>query len=173
MAEASAAGGGNGGAATDPGPDAEIAILFTSGATGPPKGVRYLHRQLAAQRDALAATYGIGDDDRLVAAFAPFALYGPTLGVPTALADADVTKPGELTADALDAACRAIRATMVFASPAALANVVRTARCRPLVARRPRRRAAAVQRGRAGAVRDAARRCRALPPAPPCTRPTA
>ena len=31
------------------------AVLFTSGATGPAKGVRYLHAQLAAQRDALAA----------------------------------------------------------------------------------------------------------------------
>ena len=110
-----------------PDPDDEMAILFTSGATGPAKGVRYLHRQLAAQRDALARTYGISDDDRLVAAFAPFALYGPALGVPIALADGDVTKPGELTARALDDACAALSATMVFASPAALANVVRTA----------------------------------------------
>ena len=110
-----------------PGPDDDVAILFTSGATGPPKGVRYRHRQLAAQRDALAATYGISDDDRLVAAFVPFALYGPALGVPTALADADVTRPGKLTARALDDACLAVSATMVFASPAALANVVRTA----------------------------------------------
>ena len=111
---------------SDPGPDDEMAILFTSGATGPAKGVRYRHRQLAAQRDALAATYGISDGDRLVAAFAPFALYGPALGVPTALADADVTKPGTLTARALDDACRAVGATLVFASPAALANVVAT-----------------------------------------------
>ena len=115
------------GPVSDPGPDDEMAILFTSGATGPAKGVRYRHRQLAAQRDALAATYGIAGEDRLVAAFAPFALYGPALGVPTALADADVTKPGTLTARALDDACRAVGATLVFASPAALANVVATA----------------------------------------------
>jgi len=107
--------------------DALAAILFTSGATGPAKGVRYRHGQLAAQRDALAATYGITDDDRLVAAFAPFALYGPALGVPTALTDCDVTTPGKLTVDSLDEACREIGATMAFASPAALANVVATA----------------------------------------------
>ncbi len=102
------------------------AVLFTSGATGPAKGVRYTHGQLAAQRDALAATYAISLDDRLVAAFAPFALYGPALGIPTALPDVDVTKPGELTVDALDAACTRIGATLAFASPAALANVAAT-----------------------------------------------
>ncbi len=111
----------------EPGPDAPAAILFTSGATGPAKGVWYRHGQLAAQRDALAATYQITAADRLVAAFAPFALYGPALGVPTALTDCDVTTPGKLTAEALDEACREIGATMAFASPAALANVVATA----------------------------------------------
>ncbi len=111
----------------EPGPDAAAAVLFTSGATGPAKGVRYRHGQLAAQRDALAATYEITDADRLVAAFAPFALYGPALGVPTALTDCDVTTPGELTAQALDDACCELGATMAFASPAALANVVATA----------------------------------------------
>jgi acyl-coenzyme A synthetase/AMP-(fatty) acid ligase len=113
---------------TEPAADAPAAVLFTSGATGPAKGVRYLHAQLGAQRDALAATYSITSDDRLVAAFAPFALYGPALGIPTALPDVDVTKPGQLTADALDAACRRIGATLAFASPAALANVTTTAR---------------------------------------------
>ncbi len=110
-----------------PSGDAPAAVLFTSGATGPAKGVRYLHAQLAAQRDALALTYEITGDDRLVAAFAPFALYGPALGIPTALPDVDVTKPGELTAAAFEAACRRIDATLGFASPAALDNVTVTA----------------------------------------------
>ena len=111
----------------EPDGDQPAAVLFTSGATGPAKGVRYLHRQLAAQRDALAATYDITDADRLVAAFAPFALYGPALGIPTALPACDVTKPAQLTATMLDDACRRIDATMAFASPSALANVVATA----------------------------------------------
>ena len=114
-----------------PAGDADAAVLFTSGATGPAKGVRYTHGQLASQRDALAATYEITDDDRLVAAFAPFALYGPSLGVSTALTDCDVTAPGALTAQALDDACRAVSATMAFGSPAALANVVATAEAAP------------------------------------------
>ena len=103
------------------------AVLFTSGATGPAKGVRYTHGQLCAQRDALQTTYRITSSDRFVAAFAPFALYGPALGICTGLADMDVTSPSTLTATALNDACRRIGATMVFASPAALHNVVETA----------------------------------------------
>ena len=103
------------------------AVVFTSGATGPAKGVRYTHGQLCAQRDIVRATYDIGPDDRFVAAFAPFAVFGPALDIVTGFADMDVTAPATLTAAALDDACRRIDATMVFASPAALANVVRTA----------------------------------------------
>jgi olefin beta-lactone synthetase len=111
----------------EPHRDAPAAVLFTSGATGPAKGVRYTHRQLEAQRDALMATYAITSDDRLVAAFAPFSLYGPAMGITSALPDVDVTAPATLTATALEQACAAVEATLVFASPAALTNVVDTA----------------------------------------------
>ena len=110
-----------------PSSSSEAAVLFTSGATGPAKGVRYTHQQLCNQRDALQHTYNITRDDRFVAAFAPFALFGPALGITTGLADMDVTSPSTLTATALNDACERIGATMVFASPAALANVLKTA----------------------------------------------
>jgi acyl-coenzyme A synthetase/AMP-(fatty) acid ligase/pimeloyl-ACP methyl ester carboxylesterase len=107
--------------------DDPAAVVFTSGATGPSKGVRYSHAQLAAQRDALVRLYGITPDDRLVAAFAPFALYGPAMGITSVVPDMDVAAPATLAADALGDAVAAIDATMVFASPAALRNVVATA----------------------------------------------
>ena len=110
-----------------PGPDDEAAVVFTSGATGPAKGVVYRHRQVEANRDALIALYSLTSADRLVAAFAPFALYGPAMGIASAVPDIDVTKPGELDATRLADAVRAVGATLVWASPASLQNVVATA----------------------------------------------
>jgi acyl-CoA synthetase (AMP-forming)/AMP-acid ligase II/pimeloyl-ACP methyl ester carboxylesterase len=122
------AGAGAAGETLDhPSPDDLAAVVFTSGATGPSKGVVYRHRQLMAQRDALMERYEITSSDRLVAAFAPFALYGPTMGITSIVPDMDVTKPGTLTAHTLADAAGAVDATLVFASPAALANTVATA----------------------------------------------
>ncbi|HEY6747963.1 MAG TPA: alpha/beta fold hydrolase [Mycobacteriales bacterium] len=108
------------------GPDEDCAVVFTSGATGPAKGVVYTQRQVVAQLSLLRETYGLGPEDRFVAAFAPFALLGPALGIGSAVPDIDVTAPGTLTAAALADAAAAIDATVVFASPAALRRVAAT-----------------------------------------------
>jgi acyl-coenzyme A synthetase/AMP-(fatty) acid ligase/pimeloyl-ACP methyl ester carboxylesterase len=109
-----------------PSPNSVAAVLFTSGATGPAKGVVYRHRQLEAQRDLVRRAFDVEPDDRLVAAFAPFALFGPALGITSVVPHMDVTEPGTLTARALADAVSAVDATLVFAAPAALRNVVRT-----------------------------------------------
>jgi acyl-coenzyme A synthetase/AMP-(fatty) acid ligase/alpha-beta hydrolase superfamily lysophospholipase len=110
-----------------PGPLDEAGIGFTSGATGPAKGVIYRHRQLQAQRDALISLYGINESDSLVAAFGPFSLLGTLMGIPSVVPDMKVTSPGSLTARALADAADRVEATLVFASPAALRNVASTA----------------------------------------------
>lgn len=112
---------------TAPSPDAPAAVLFTSGSTGPAKGVVYTHGQLSAVRDALATQYDVGVGTGLVAGFAPFALLGPALGARSVAPDMDVTAPRTLSAKAVAASVAAADATVVFLSPAALANVVATA----------------------------------------------
>ena len=103
-------------------------MVFTSGATGPAKGVVYTHGQLEAQRDLLAAAYAV--DRRRPAGRRVRAVRRSTdrrWGYRPAVPDMDVTSPGTLTAAALADAVAAVDATLVFASPAALVNVMATA----------------------------------------------
>lgn len=110
----------------EPGADADCAVVFTSGATGPAKGAVYRHRQVRAQVDLVLATYDLQPDDTFVAAFAPFSILGPALGLGSSVPDIDVTAPQTLTAARLADAVAAVDARIVFASPAALRRVVDT-----------------------------------------------
>jgi acyl-CoA synthetase (AMP-forming)/AMP-acid ligase II/pimeloyl-ACP methyl ester carboxylesterase len=110
-----------------PSTDDIAAVLFTSGSTGPAKGVVYTHDQLSAVAETLSEQYGIGVGTGLVAGFAPFALLGPALGARSVTPDMIVTSPKTLTARAVADAVAAVDATVLFLSPAAVANVVATA----------------------------------------------
>ncbi|MBD5785023.1 alpha/beta fold hydrolase [Cellulosimicrobium terreum] len=111
----------------EPGPDDPAAVLFTSGSTGPAKGVLYTHGRLSALCGALGAHLGVGPETGLVTGFAPFALLGPALGTRSVTPDMDVSSPRTLTARAVADAVRATGALLVFLSPAAILNVVETA----------------------------------------------
>ncbi len=104
----------------------DAAVLFTSGSTGPAKGVVYTHGQLSALRDALGDHFDVHEDSGLVTGFAPFALLGPALGTRSATPEMDVSAPRTLTATAVARAVRESAAKIVFLSPAAVTNVVAT-----------------------------------------------
>lgn len=113
--------------ALPPSSNGDAVVVFTSGATGPAKGVVYRHDRLLAQRDALARAYGIGSDDGLIAAFAPWAVLGPALGIPSAIPDMDLTDASTLTATRFAQAAAAVRGTIAWTSPTALRAIVSTA----------------------------------------------
>ncbi|MBH0128774.1 alpha/beta fold hydrolase [Salinibacterium sp. NK8237] len=111
----------------EPRAEDDAAILFTSGSTGPAKGVVYRHGQLSALRDVLARHFEVTADTGLVTGFAPFALLGPALGTRSVTPAMDVSSPRTLTARAVAAAVEASGGSMVFLSPASILNVVATA----------------------------------------------
>lgn len=106
----------------------DAAILFTSGATGPAKPVAYSREKIAATRDLLLSHYRFTDDDTLVAAFAPWAVLGPLLGIASVIPSMDPSRPGTLTATALTEAMEHAGGTVMWMSPAALRSVLSGAR---------------------------------------------
>ena len=106
--------------------DSEIAaVLYTSGATGPAKGVVYTHGQLCALAAAIQEEFSITDDDGIAAAYIPFALYGPAWGVAVWLPKINVIAPGKLSTEHLREALDVVNGTILFAAPAPLRNVIK------------------------------------------------
>ncbi len=94
------------------------AILFTSGATGVPKGVIYTHGIFVAQTEMIRDAYGIEPGEVDVACFALFALFSIAMVVTVVLPDMDFSRPGSIDPATLVKAVSDRKATMSFASPA-------------------------------------------------------
>lgn len=65
----------------EPPPDATAIIMYTSGTTGPPKGVPISRRAIAADVDALAQAWAWTADDTLVHGLPLFHVHGLVLGL--------------------------------------------------------------------------------------------
>ena len=71
------------------------AIVFTTGSTGPPKGVVYFHSQMEGQVESIKQEFDIKSDDVDFPIFPLFVLFSTAWGIPAVLPNMDPTKPAE------------------------------------------------------------------------------
>jgi len=98
--------------------DEVAAILFTSGSTGPPKGVVYEHGMFNAQVHAIQTHYGIEPGEVDLPTFPLFALFSPAMGMTSVIPDMDPTRPACVDPAKIVEAVRDHRVTNTFGSPA-------------------------------------------------------
>lgn len=94
------------------------AIIFTTGSTGPPKGVLYPHRIFERQVAEIQAFYGIQPEEIDVPGFPLFGLFNAAMGVTTVIPQMDFTRPAQVDPRKFVAHIRDWEATQAFGSPA-------------------------------------------------------
>ncbi|HWB12369.1 MAG TPA: fatty acid CoA ligase family protein [Pirellulales bacterium] len=94
------------------------AIIFTTGSTGPPKGVLYRHGNFDRQVEEIRDFYGIGPGEIDLACFPLFGLFNCAMGVTTVVPDMDASRPAMADPANLVEAIRDWGVTQSFASPA-------------------------------------------------------
>lgn len=108
-------------AASDPGDLA--AILFTSGSTGPAKGVCYEHGMFDAQVRLIRETYGITPGEIDLPLLPIFALFNPALGLTTIVPEIDPRHPAEVDPARIVQAIHQEKVTTSFGSPTLWAKI--------------------------------------------------
>ena len=104
-------------------PDEPAAIIFTTGSTGPPKGVCYEHGVFHAQLQLIRDYYKIGPGEVDQPAFPLFALFSIGLGARAVIPDMDPARPARVNPKKFIHSINQFGVTYSFGSPA-IWNVV-------------------------------------------------
>ncbi len=105
--------------------DELAAILFTSGSTGPAKGVCYAHGMFLAQVEAIRAQYGIQPGEVDLPMLPVFALFNPALGMCTIVPEMNPSRPATVDPAKIVRAIQQNAVTNSFGSPALWTKIAR------------------------------------------------
>ncbi len=103
--------------------DETAAVVFTTGSTGPAKGVIYSHGNFEAQIRQIQTHFNIEPDEVDLPTFPLFALFDPALGMTAIIPDMDPTKPAHVDPTMIIEAIENHGVTNMFGSPALINRV--------------------------------------------------
>ncbi len=95
-------------------------INFTTGSTGPAKGVEYTHRMVIEEYQSLKLNFFKDENDIDLATLALFALFDILIGITAVLPKIDATKPAKVNPMNIIDPINEFKITTMFASPALL-----------------------------------------------------